>query len=142
MNGQAESQVFLITVPVRYVIAILSLGFLAAFAWVSQYVWLPDVIFAKSKIVATCSLPNGDRLEVYQYWNQSDFYNLNLRVFRVNGQSYSCVIDPDCNKVWRCEVKLNKTTAQAVIVSGRETWAHYHWSSGTLTLANGSQRLL
>lgn len=126
----------------RYVITTLILCFIAVFAWVSQYVWLPDVFTAKSKVVAARQLPNGDQLEVSQYWNQSDFYNLNLRVLRANGQSYSCVIDPDCNKVWRCEVKLNTVTAQATIKSGKETWGRYHWSSGTLTLADGSQRLL
>jgi hypothetical protein len=114
------------TVPVRYFVVIVSLCLIAAFAWVSQYVWLPDVFTAKSKVVATHQLPNGDQLEVYQCWNQSDFYNLDLKVTRTNGQSYSCVIDPDCNKVWRCEVKLNTTTAQAVIVSGKETFAYYH----------------
>ena len=137
-----DLQVFLITVPVRYVITTLIFCFVAIFAWISQYVWLPDVFTPKLEVVAMCQLPNGDQLEVIQYWNQVDFYNLDLKIIRANGQSYSCVIDPDCNKVWRCEVKPNAVTAQAAIKSGKLTWAHYHWNSGTLTLANGNQRLL
>ena len=73
---------------------------------VSFIVWLPDVLTGKTKVVATCPLPDGGSVSVTQFWNGYDFYT--TRFVHVEEESrWSFVLDGDAEKWWFCSLQVN-----------------------------------
>jgi len=52
----------------------------------SSFISPVDVLTGKERVVAEKQLPNGDIIQVVQYWNSGDFYNLDLRHTTVDGK--------------------------------------------------------
>ena len=96
-----------------------------------------DVLTGKERIVGKQQLPNGDRIEIVQYWNHGDFYNLDLRHTTEAGAQYECVIDPDCNRIPRCQVEVDAVRGEAIVTAGAGIWARYKWTSRELFRKNG-----
>lgn len=96
-----------------------------------------DVLTGKERIVAKQRLPNGDRIEIVQYWNHGDFYNLDLRHITRAGAQYECVIDPDCNRIPRCRVEVDAVQGEVTVTAGSAIWARYRWASKELFRKNG-----
>lgn len=96
-----------------------------------------DVLTGKERVVAKQQLPNGDRIEIVQYWNHGDFYNLDLRHITEAGTEYECVIDPDCNRIPRCRVEVDAVRGEVTVTAGRAIWARYKWASKELFKKNG-----
>ncbi len=96
-----------------------------------------DVLTGKERIVARQRLPNGDRIEIVQYWNHGDFYNLDLRHVVEGGKRFECVIDPDCNRIARCVIEVDAGRGEATVKVRKAIWARYKWSAKELVRKNG-----
>jgi len=48
-----------------------------------------------------------------------------------------CVIDPDCNRIPRCNVELDAILSEATIRVGEAIWSRYKWASNELVRKNG-----
>lgn len=96
-----------------------------------------DILSGKERVVAKQQLPNGDKIEIVQYWNHGDFYNLDLWHFTSAGRRYECVIDPDCNRIPRCQVEVDAVRGEVTIKAGGGVWARYKWASKELFRMNG-----
>lgn len=101
--------------------------------WVSPV----DIISGRERIVGQEPLPDGGRLEVYQYWNSGDFYNLDLRYVARDGKQYDGVIDPDCFRIPRCRIDLDTDRSEARISAGKSIEARYRWDTRDLVRKNG-----
>ena len=111
----------------------------ALLAVLSQHSISPvDIIFGRERTVARQQLPTGGLVEVFQYWNNGDFYNLNLRHTTKEGVLCECVIDPDCLRVPYCQISFDTNRAEAIIASRKNVLARYRWAKRELIRKNGS----
>ncbi len=126
------------TQAIKALFVLLLLLLVAALTWVCQYFISPiDVVTGRDRVVAKRELPNGDTIEVFQYWNHGDFYNLDLTHTTAAGVQYLFVINPDCNRIPRCEVETHSESSEAVIKAGGNILAHYRWDTKELLRKNG-----
>jgi hypothetical protein len=93
----------------------------------------------KERVVAHQQLPNGDKIQVVQYWNNGDFYNLDMRHVTSSGAQYECVIDPDCLRVAKCRIDVDARRGVAKIVASHNIEARYQFNLRRLTRKNGVQ---
>lgn len=108
---------------------VLALG--ALFAWISQYVWIPDVISPRAAVLASGTAQSGHRFQVVQYWNGVDFYTTELEDMNPNGQLTVAQIDWDDTKQWSCTMKVVEAEKKVVVTfpSEPEVW-EYRWDLG------------
>lgn len=110
---------------------------LGAWALAKPLLWVVDILTGRERIVAKQQLPNGGRIEIFQYWND-DFYNLSLRNITEDGTQYECVIDPDCFRITSCKIEVDATRAEATITAKTDSiWARYRWEPKQLLRKNG-----
>ena len=117
---------------------ILAFALIVALALFSRNVISPiDMIGGKERTVAKQILPNGEELRVIQYWNHGDFYNLELRHRTKEGLTLWCVIDPDCLRIPRCELRIDQVRGELVITLGGTLWGRYRWEKREFLKSNG-----
>jgi hypothetical protein len=122
----------------RIIFIIVSMaGVFLIWALCDSYISPVDVLTGKERVVAEHQLPSGDRIQVLQYWNNGDFYNLNLRHLTAAGVHYDCVIDPDCLRVPRCDISVNLTEGKADIEASHDIRASYRYGVKELIRGNG-----
>src|SRR6266850_7650554 len=111
---------------------------LIAIAALSRFVSPVDIVTGKERMVGEKRLPNGDTIQIIQYWNEGDFYNLNLTHITKSGTKYECVIDPDCFRVTKCNIKVDPAKAEATIFAKSDKIAAcYRWESKEIIRRNG-----
>jgi len=122
-----------ISVVIVLVVCAIAIG---AWALAKPFLWAVDMLTGRERIVAKQQLPNGGRIEVFQYWND-DFYNLSLRNIAEDGKQYECVIDPDCFRISSCKIDVDVTRGEATVTAGSAIWARYRWGAKELVRKNG-----
>ena len=80
-------------------------------------VWLPDLLFGKTRTIARASSSSGVKFELNQFWNSVDFYTTELRVVE---PSWHVLVDGDASKEWSADLVVDEKTrtAYAVYVGG------------------------
>jgi hypothetical protein len=101
----AEGETFTTMNKVVAIVAVLfvALGIQCSRSFVSPV----DVISGRTRVVGQVKLTNGEIVQVVQYWNQGDFYNLDLHHTLSSAKMASCVIDPDCNRISKCVLQVD-----------------------------------
>ena len=118
-----SSQIYLLAVSALSRGVLIGVFVLAAVA--TRYVWLPDVISRKEKVVAGLTLGNGQRVELTQTW-MGDGYLTRVR-HRTSSNSYFRVVgDFDTAKVWSCSVSHNTNFAAVDFRFGKRHWRYYY----------------
>jgi len=120
----------------RLIIAVIAVV-IAVALYCKRYVWIPDVLLDRTRPVGELGLPTGERIQVLQYWNHGDFYNLDLRHIMADGRRYRCVIDPDCFRVSKCELTMDAAQSEVTVAWKGKVLARYRWLSRELVRANG-----
>jgi len=110
------------------------------FASVSKLVWLPDILFAPRRVLASMSLTDGSRIRVVEFWNDCDFYTMELQHVTATGHVNSAVIDPDHSKVWFCKLKAADARNEVEVFADTRLIGKYNWQLKELVLRNGSVR--
>ena len=96
-----------------------------------------DVFGGKERVVGKRELPDGERIEIVQYWNSGDFYNLELRHITNNQETYECLIDPDCLRLSTCKISIDPITCEATIAGRHGILVRYRWVARQLVRKNG-----
>jgi hypothetical protein len=86
------------------------------------HVWLPDVLFAPRRTLATATSTGGYSFRVIQYWNRVDFYSTKLLITSPDNATKVVVLDGDDNKSWSVPIAIDGGTRIArVTLSGGRT---------------------
>ena len=84
--------------------------------------WVPDILFAPHRTLATTASLGGYSFRVVQYWNRFDFYSTELHVTSPNNSTEVVTLDGDDNKSWSVPLAVNETNRVAsVTLSGGRT---------------------
>ena len=105
--------------------------------YTNRFVSPIDILLHTQRVLAVQPLPNGDVAKVVQYWNEGDFYNLELRIYETNGAYRYCVIDPDCFRFPSCRIDFSSVSGHMIISAGHENIGSYNWALREFTKANG-----
>jgi hypothetical protein len=124
-----------VTVTTILLIALASGLYLLSTRFISPF----DLLGNSTRVVASQTLPNGDEMRIVQYWNEGDFYNLDLKIAGHDGTVCECVIDPDCFRIPSCEIRVDTGKESARIMVRGNTLGIYNWRLRTLTRKNGVQ---
>ena len=83
-------------------------------------VWVPDILFGKTRTIASASSDSGVKFELNQFWNNVDFYTTELRVIEPSGHENTILVDGDASKAWNAKLVIDekKRIAYAVYVGG------------------------
>ena len=96
--------------------SIVSLGVaMAVYVPLRFHVWLPDVVFAPRRTLATTNSSDGNSFQVVQYWNHADFYSTVLLVTPPNAPTQEFMLDGDDSKTWDTALTINETTRVATV---------------------------
>jgi hypothetical protein len=101
----------------------------AATAWVSYFVWLPEIGSGKVSVLATAESANGERFRVVQFWNGYDFYTTQLEHIDAAGATKVAVIDGDDKKQWSCSLEIVEAEKKVIVTipSGSKRLREYQW---------------
>ncbi|MHA3771773.1 hypothetical protein ACXR0O_09585 [Verrucomicrobiota bacterium sgz303538] len=77
--------------------------------------WLPDLLSAPRRTLASEALPSGHTFRVIQYWNRLDFYSTELHVSSPGAPSKVFVLDPDDFKSWGVPLLIDENARVATI---------------------------
>lgn len=115
----------------RGILAVTAVALAALFAWISQYVWIPDMISPRASVLASGSTQSGHRFQVVQYWNGADFYTTELEDMNPSGQLTVAQINWDDMKQWSCTMKVVEAEKKVVVTFPSEphVW-EYRWDLG------------
>jgi hypothetical protein len=107
--------------PFLTILAVVALLFVASLVVpLGLGIWLPDVIFAPTRILAEQKLQNGHSFRVIQYWNHVDFYTTELVHTLPGGRVIQTVLDGDDNKSWSVPMVVDeKGRSVHVTLSGK-----------------------
>lgn len=99
-----------------FIVIFLLVLFITSVTYYLFGVWIPDV-FGSFKILSSNKDKNGRYFYVVQYWNNVDFYTLEIIMISKNGKKYICYIDSDSNKRWKSDLIIN-VDEKSILVDG------------------------
>ncbi|HTG42897.1 MAG TPA: hypothetical protein VK633_00070 [Verrucomicrobiae bacterium] len=90
-------------------------------------VWLPDLFWSRSHILASHTSTNGYRFRVIQHWNSADFYSTELHITAPDGRTEVRTLDGDDSKSWSVPLVVNETSRVVLVTLGRGRTRKESW---------------
>ena len=90
-------------------------------------IWLPDLVPGQQNELAAAELPSGDRFRVIQYWNDHDFYSVELQHRTPDGTTTTRILDPDSSKIWKAALDIDEANGAAAIRLGSRPLMMVQW---------------
>lgn len=108
----------------------------APVAFVSFFVWPFDVVAERPRTICEHNLANGGVVRLVQYWNNIDFYTLELLHIGAGGGVKSVILDGDASRIWWARIAATKDT-NILTLNGLGVSGSYDLRQRQFTKKNG-----